>query len=130
MSGSNLPRTRYLIDSVILIDHLNGVKKATQWLSKNGEPNSVISVITRAEILCGADAEDKFLITSLLDRYQCLLIDKKIADMAAEIRQKLNLKLPDAFQAALAKTNKLLLVTRNTKDFSKSMGFVHIPYRI
>lgn len=130
MSGSKLLRTRYLIDSVILIDHLNGVKKATRWLSKNGELNSVISVITRAEILCGAGAEDKYLITSLLDMYHCLLIDKKIADIAAEIRQKLNLKLPDAFQAALAKTNKLLLVTRNTKDFSKAMSFVHIPYHI
>ena len=130
MSGSKVIRAKYLIDSVILIDHLNGVKKATKWLARNGESNSVISVTTRAEILCGADRDERYLISALLDRYQCLPIDKKVADMAAEFRQKFKLKLPDAFQAALAKSNKLVLVTRNTKDFNKSMGFVNIPYRI
>ena len=130
MSGSKVIRAKYLIDSVIIIDHLNGIKKATKWLARNGELNSVISVITRAEILCGADRDERYLISALLDRYQCLSIDKKVADMAAEFRHKFKFKLPDAFQAALAKSNKLALVTRNTKDFNRSMGFVHLPYRI
>ena len=74
--------------------------------------------------------EEKYTITSFLDRFQCLSIDKNIADTAAEIRRKYKLKLPDAFQAAIAKLNNLILVTRNTKDFNSKMKFVKIPYKI
>ena len=123
-------KEKYLIDTVILIDHLNGVKKATNWLARNGKKNSVISVITRAEILVGVQPEERFVINELLNSFTTLTIDLKTADIAAEMRKKYKLKLPDAFQAALANMNNLLLVTRNTKDFKKEMNFVKIPYAL
>lgn len=123
-------KTKYLVDTVIIIDHLNGIKKATDWLVKNSEGNAVISVITRAEVLSGAEENEKSSISSLLDKFECLSITKEISDIAAELRQKNGWKLPDALQAALTKKNNLLLVTRNTKDFSPELDFVNIPYKI
>lgn len=43
---------RYLLDSVIIIDHFNGVEAATEFLAAHGR-DCVISVITRAETLAG-----------------------------------------------------------------------------
>lgn len=126
----NLKNKLHLVDSVILIDHLNGVKEATNWLHKNGSKNSVISVITRAEILAGTEPHEKYHITALLDEFECLPIEKDISELAAELRQRYKIKLPDAFQAALANHHELKLVTRNTKDFSPRMKFVKIPYRL
>ncbi len=119
---------KYLIDTVILIDHLNGIKKATQWLKKNKD--SFISPITRAELLVGAEDKEKHSIKLLLDSFETLSINNEIADLAAELRKKYKLKLPDAFQAAIAVINKVELVTRNTKDFKKEMGFIKIPYKL
>ena len=42
-----------LLDSVILIDHLNGIDKATRFILKLQPEQTAISVITRAEILAG-----------------------------------------------------------------------------
>lgn len=121
-------KTEYLIDSVILIDHLNGISKATAWLSKN--KNSYISVITRAEILSGADAEELHGIKAFLDSFVCLSIDSQAADKAAELRKKYGLKLPDALQASLSILNNVKLATRDAKDFKKDLGFVKIPYKL
>lgn len=118
----------YLIDTVILIDHLNGVSSATSWLSDRAEGEAAISVITRAEVLVGAKPAEKVPIHLFLDSFECLSISPGVADLAADLRQKHRWKLPDAFQAALAIKNDLQFVTRNTKDFPKHLPFVHIPY--
>src|SRR5689334_7107789 len=48
---------KLLLDSVILIDHFNGRREATLYLSKvAGE--AAVSVITRAEVLAGFDPGD------------------------------------------------------------------------
>jgi hypothetical protein len=120
-----------LIDSVILIDHLNDVSEATRFIVALNPLQTAISVITRAEILAGLDEEGQAAVTSLLDQYQLLIIDKPIADLAAQLRRKYGWKLPDAFQAALAQHHKTRLTTRNTKDFDPDKhDFVEIPYSL
>ena len=120
-----------LIDSVILIDHLNDVSEATRFIVALNPLQTAISVITRAEILAGLDEEGQAAVTSLLDQYQLLIIDKPIADLAAQLRRKFGWKLPDAFQAALAQYHKTRLTTRNTKDFDpEKHDFVEIPYAL
>lgn len=42
----------YLLDSVVLIDHLNGVTGATRFIESNGR-DLAVSAITRAEVLAG-----------------------------------------------------------------------------
>jgi predicted nucleic acid-binding protein len=76
-----------------------------------------VSVISRAEVLAGTHPDGVTLVTELLDRYPTLQIDKKIADLAAELRRTHRWKLPDAFQAAVAQVHGLQLATRNTRDF-------------
>jgi predicted nucleic acid-binding protein len=118
-----------LLDSVILIDHLNGIPAASRYLQ--GVSGAAISVITRAEVLTGAARGSVAPIRRLLDRYTTLPIDREIADRAAELRQLHRWRLPDAFQAALAEAHKLQLATRNTKDFPPAKhSWVIVPYRL
>src|SRR5260221_12936818 len=107
---------RVLLDSVILIDHLNGEAAATAYLAKEHN-HSAISVITRAEVLAGYDLRGRKPIQELLDAFPALAIDREAADLAASLRREHRWKLPDAFQAALAQIHNLKLATRNTKDF-------------
>jgi predicted nucleic acid-binding protein len=120
-----------LIDSVILIDHLNGIEKASSFIINLDPQETAISVITRAEILTGLDEEKQPEVILLLDQYQLLIIDKPIADLAAKLRREHSWKLPDAFQAALAQHHRIKLITRNLKDFNpQKHDFVEIPYRL
>lgn len=118
-----------LLDSVILIDHLNGITAASSYLV--GLRDASISVITRAEVLAGTTGGNVATVTRLLDRYPALTIDREIADYTAELRRLHRWRLPDAFQAALAQTHELKLATRNTKDFPPAKyPWVIEPYRL
>lgn len=121
---------KYLLDSTVLIDHLNGVSQATQWLADLRPDEAMVSVITRAEVL--SKSEERWEeISYLLDEYSCLSIGPDEADMAAGLRNHYHVKLPDAFQAALAKSQELILVTRDEHDFKKIEDLkVSLPYRL
>ncbi len=49
---------------------------------------------------------------------------------AVQIRKTARIKLPDALIWASAQAHSMLLVTRNTKDFSASEPGVRIPYQL
>ena len=121
---------KVLLDSVILIDHFNGITEATRYLSDT-QGEAAISVITRAEVLTGFDAPALRKATRLLDTFPALTIDLEAADLAAALRRRHGWKLPDAFQAALAQQYGLQLATRNVRDFPpKRHGFVVVPYSL
>ena len=118
-----------LLDSVILIDHLNGHLSASRYLRQIEDAR--ISVITRAEVLAGLTPSGVDPVRRLLDRYPTLEIGRDIADLAAELRRVHKWRLPDAFQAALAQRHGLKLATRNTRDFAPAKyPFVVVPYRL
>ncbi len=120
-----------LIDSVILIDHLNGLEAAKHYVLALNPDETAISVITRAEILVGVAEYDEALVKAFLDQYHLLSIDKAIADLAASLRRQHGWKLPDAFQGAFCVYHKLKLVTRNTRDFDpRRHEFVEVPYAV
>jgi len=121
---------KLLLDSVIVIDHLNGIEPATRYLSAHGT-DCAVSVITRAEVLAGFDDANAALARELLDLFPTLPITLDIADLAARLRRSERWKLPDAFQAALAMHHGLALVTRNTRDFRSGTGLeVVVPYGV
>ena len=121
---------RFLLDSVILIDHFNGIDPATRFLAEN-HSEIALSVITRAELLTGFEPGTDAMVAGLLDRFTNLPVDKPVADLAARLRRDVGWKLPDALQAALAQYHGLRLVTRNTRDFREDRhDFVIVPYRI
>jgi hypothetical protein len=120
-----------LLDSVILIDHLNDIAESNKFVLALDPATTAISVITRAEILVGVEQADEPLVKALLDQFHLLIIDKSIADLAASLKRDQHWKLPDAFQAALCLYHKIKLITRNTKDFDpQKYDFVEIPYEI
>jgi len=119
-----------LLDSVILIDHLNGVPAAAEYLKSVG-PDAHISAITRAEVLAGLVGGARGTVGRFLDCFRFLALDREVAGLAAELRREHRWLLPDAFQAAVARRHNLLLATRNTDDFNpKRHSFVVVPYHI
>lgn len=121
---------KYLLDSTILIDHLNGIRQATDWLASLKPNEAMISVITRAEVLSKAGDQWEE-ISYMLDQYGCLPIGPDEADLAAGLRWKYSIKLPDAFQATLAKNEELIFITRDTVDFKKIDDLkIKIPYQL
>ena len=120
-----------LLDSVIIIDHLNDIDQATKFILSLDPEKTAISVITRAEILVGVEGSNEELVKAFLDQYHLLGIDKEIAELTAALRRTHGWKLPDAFQAAISINNNIRLTTRNTKDFDPAKhNFIEIPYSL
>ena len=118
-----------LLDSVILIDHLNSVPPATEFILALDPEKTAISVISYAEILTGLDEEGERKARPLLQSFDLLEINAAVAEKAAALRRQYGWKLPDAFQAAIAVIHDVKLCTRNTKDFNpQKHSFVEIPY--
>jgi len=120
----------FLVDSVILFDHLAGLAQATSFLDQNRH-RVAISVITRAEVLAGFDPSAGELPMKLLDFFPTLAIQRETADRAASLRRDHGLKLPEAFRAALALEYDLRLVTREIRHLRPDrFSFVLVPYEI
>ncbi len=68
---------RYLLDSVILIDHFNGIAAATRFLHEHKQALS-ISVITRAEVLTGFAPDALVLARQFLETFPALPIDARM----------------------------------------------------
>jgi predicted nucleic acid-binding protein len=118
----------FLLDSVVVIDHLNGIAPATEFIRSRAD-RCQISAITRAEVLSGVAPGQARAVRMLLDRFPLISIDAPVADRAAALRQQHRWRLPDALQAAAALQHGLLLATRNTKDFPpRRHPFVRVPY--
>lgn len=123
-------RVKYLLDSVIVIDHFNGLPQGTAFIADHAAA-CVLSVITRAEVLTGFNADTERDALELLDAFPALPLTVEIADTAARLRRALRWKLPDAIQAAVAQHHELTLVTRNTRDFQGGREVeVLVPYRL
>jgi len=108
---------KYLVDSNMLIYHLNKEAIATRFLSENYD-EIAISQITFIEVLSFAfSSEEERDVRELLETFKIIDIDKKISNRAIENRKIKKIKIPDNIIAATAQTYTLTLVTRNTKDF-------------
>ncbi|MEZ5402967.1 MAG: PIN domain-containing protein [Bryobacteraceae bacterium] len=117
-----------LLDSVILIDHFNGIEAASDYLHEV-HTEAAISVITVAEVYAGFEGIDRERVRPLMDAFVALPVTKDVAELAATLRRRHRWKLPDALQAALAETHKLVFATRNTRDFPPArFPFVKVPY--
>ncbi len=124
--------TRYLIDSNVIIDFLNGIlpNKGKELLF-SAEP--IISIITQIEIsgYSALSNNDKSRIDEFIASAVIYNIDQPIAIKTISIRSKRKIKLPDALIAATAIQNGLTLITRNVTDFEKIEGLDLInPYSL
>lgn len=121
---------RFLLDSTVLIDHLNGADEAEGFLRTHAH-DSCISVITVNEVLAGSEVSAVESHELLLDQFVCLQVDKLIAKASAALRRQHRWKLADSIQAALALANGVKLVTRNHRHFRPAVhSFVIVPYQL
>ena len=90
-----------------------------------------ISIITWMEILIGAANENEENdLKIFLDGFHRYDVSTEIAESAISVRQQHKIRLPDAIIWATALTTNAILVTRNTKDFTKNEPSVRIPYTL
>ena len=110
---------KYLVDSNIIIYHLNNECIATDFLEKNYQ-NIAISQVTYIEVL-SFPFNNKELreVKKLLLYFRILDITSAISEQSIQNRQVKKIKIPDNIIASTAMVHKLTLVTRNTKDFTK-----------
>jgi predicted nucleic acid-binding protein len=118
-----------LFDTNILIDHLNGITKATREIGLSVDP--AISIITWIEVMTGASSEEEqAILRALLLNFECLPVSMAVAERAAVIRKDKRLKMPDAIILATTEVAGRKLVTRNVKDFPPGTSGVRVPYKL
>lgn len=117
-----------VFDTNILIDYLNGEVKAKNTIEQYDQ--IAISVITYIEVMVGVKDVHKKNVEYFLKSFQILNFDEKMTEDIVKVRNTLRVKLPDAIILATARQNKAILVTRNSKDFSKNQQDIVIPYKL
>lgn len=131
-----------ILDSNILIDHLNGIEEAqTEILYHSDRAISAITWIElmtafKAKIEAGVmTAQDYTASESFLNAFPLIAIDQQVMEKAAEVRAhslvlggKKKMALPDAIIKATAEVTGRILVTRNIKDFDNTDPLVRVPY--
>lgn len=117
-----------LLDSNILIDHLQGIAEARTEVDRYENP--AISIVTWIELLAGAKPSNEADVRAFLESFETVELDRVVAAEAAAIRRAHRIKLPDAVVWASARTTGRLLVSRNTKDFPPRDPGVRVPYTV
>ncbi len=116
---------RYLIDSNVIIDYLNGklpdLGKALLQQVVNEIP--LLSIISRIEVLSYNNADDvRKLLLDFIKSSNVFELSDEIVEATISIRMQKKIKLPDAIIAATALVFDLTLLTRNTEDFKSISG--------
>ncbi len=119
---------RALFDTNIVIDYLNGVEAAKAEIARYERP--AISVISWIEVLAGTKPGVEAETRTYLSTFERIELTEKIADRVVTLRRDATIRVPDAIILATARVENLLLVTRNTKDFSADEPGIRVPYRM
>ena len=117
-----------LLDTNILVDYLNGVHKAQQELKHYANPS--ISAISWMEVMVGCTEKTEAGTRSFLRGFAVVPVDEAVMELTVALRRAYKLKLPDAIIWASAKSQGLLLITRNTKDFPADLPGIRVPYTL
>lgn len=114
---------RYLLDTNILIYFIKsqlplGSKAQVKEIILT---SFIISVVTKIEFLGWPEYNKINFVEAeeLLNEANIIHLNKEIISSTIHIKRNYNLKLGDAIIAATALENKLILVSRNTKDFTR-----------
>ena len=117
----------FLIDTNILIYYFNGlipeiIKSDISKILKNSFNVSIITVI---EFLGYHKFNNKqySLARHWVNNSNIFKLTDEISFVSIDLKRNYNLKLGDALIAATAMVNKLILVSRNEKDFTKLKNF-------
>jgi predicted nucleic acid-binding protein len=108
---------KFHLDTNIIIDYLKFRDDYLFNASILNESNFLISIITQIEPLCYKELTPNIeaKIYKLLNKFDVIPLDQEIAVVATSIRQKTNLKLPDAVVVATASVHGAVLVTNDNQ---------------
>lgn len=121
--------TSAVLDSTIVIDHLNGIHQATAAIA--GEPSPAISVVTWIEVMVGLrNADEERAGREYLAQFEVVALSEPVAEGAVRLRRETRLKLPDAIILATARHLHCPLLTRNTRDFGQFEREIVVPYSV
>lgn len=111
MSGTNV-----LIDTNLLILLSKGCVSVDQVFD-NEAAQYVISVVTQMEALGYPfkSKEEEDFIRNLVDLFDVIYIDEKIANQVINLRKQHRIKLPDAIICATAMVNDAMLYSNDLK---------------
>jgi len=113
----------YLPDTNVLIYALSRTEPYSSWFIEKMESGEIIfSAISVAEFLSGADEKAKQVFNRILEKVEIIVIDKLVAQKAAEYRKNYSKKnkkvwMIDCLIAASCKVYGATLVTADKKDF-------------
>lgn len=115
---------KVLLDTSVLIDHLRGSKKATQFLSEAVTRRDELCSVTivRTEVFAGMRQKEERTTRALLSQIQWVDVDIELADAAGDLARKFLKSHPgvdtvDYILAAAANGLKADLATTNVKQF-------------
>jgi predicted nucleic acid-binding protein len=117
-----------LFDTNILVDYLNAVPHARDELSRYRE--KAISIVTWMEVMVGTTKNTEKGTRAFLNSFLHIKLDDTVAKQVVELRKQHRIKLPDAVIWASAQVNSMLLITRNTKDFTEKEPGIRVPYKL
>jgi predicted nucleic acid-binding protein len=113
-------KNKYLLDTNIIIYYFNGITD-DENIFEIFKSSFNISVITKIEFLSWQKlCENEKLsqkATEFIDYATIYELDELVANQTIKIRQKFNIKTPDAIIAATAMVHGFEVVTNNTEDF-------------
>jgi len=121
---------KYLLDTNVCIKYLNGQSdKIVKKISSLNPDDIVVCSVVRAELFAGAYKSRSFQktydkLTTFLQVFPSLPFDDDASDVFGNIRSQLEKKGEpigpfDLQIASIALLNNLILVTHNTKEFSR-----------
>lgn len=122
----------YLIDSNIFIYFLKQNDGIVEFLEDLDEDRFAVSIVSRFEILAGAEKESYSLkeIEDYLNDCDNIVLDSRVVTEALSMRRKLKkkLKFTDLVIAATARLHKKILITAD-KDFKNVPGLKVLVYK-
>jgi hypothetical protein len=112
---------KLLFDTDVIIDFLRGKEGAKRIMSSvRDEDMPCCSAVTVAEIRAGMRDEEEPATMAFLESFDSLSIDKKVAQIAGDLKRKTKqqqLELDDCFIAATALIHQAVLITHNPKHY-------------
>jgi tRNA(fMet)-specific endonuclease VapC len=112
---------KLLFDTDVIIDFLRGKQGAKKIMSSvRDEDMPCCSAVTVAEIRAGMRDEEEPATMAFLESFDILSIDKKVAQIAGDLKRKTKqqqLELDDCFIAATALIHQAVLITHNPKHY-------------
>jgi predicted nucleic acid-binding protein len=120
-----------VVDTDIFIDLFRGLPQALPYLRDHAD-EITFSAITEGELLSGSicnDDKEREKVFHVLSQFDKIPVDNPLIQVAADIRRKYGMELPDAIVAASALITEATLITRNVRDFQKIQGLeLEKPY--